>query len=160
MDVVDSVLGKLKVSSRVGEAQWGFLCHKWTEAGLPSSQSRYNGTFDLDDNTLKTPLLILTYVLPDLTTEFYITKTSVSRNTYDPITPLASAVAANTRLSNNARLIQQVDGLGHTTASHVSYCTLLAVQEYMVEGKLPEKKHTMCKVDQKPFVPFVNTFGV
>lgn len=64
---------------------------------------------------------------------------------------------ANNRLGNNARLIQQLGGLGHSTLSHVSYCTLRAFREYMLEGKVPENKHSTCKVDQKPFTPISQT---
>ena len=67
---------------------------------------------------------------------------------------LAYAIAANQRLGDNARLIQQTDGWGHCAAFHFSYCTALATQEYMLDGVIPEKRHTECKVDQVPFQPF------
>lgn len=67
---------------------------------------------------------------------------------------------ATERLSNNARLIQQTDGWGHCAVSHVSYCTALATQAYMLDGKISEQKHTLCKVDQVPFEPFNETAGL
>jgi hypothetical protein len=70
------------------------------------------------------------------------------------VTSLASAKAANARLGDNARLIQQKDGWGHGTPAHVSLCTARAVRAYMVRGEPPADKHTMCAVDQKPFQPW------
>ena len=76
------------------------------------------------------------------------------RNTVDPVTPLINAQAALGRLGNNARLIQQVDGYGHTASSVVSFCTQLYVREYMVSGTVPGDSHTLCGVDQHPWLPF------
>jgi hypothetical protein len=76
------------------------------------------------------------------------------RNTFDPVTSLASAKTANARFSNNARLVQQRDGCGHCSLSQVSYCTARAVRAYMVYGQLPSKKHTMCGVNQLPWQLF------
>jgi hypothetical protein len=70
------------------------------------------------------------------------------------VTSLASAKYANERLGDNARLIQQKEGWGHSTMSHVSFCTARAVRAYMVRGELPKDKHTICAVDQKPFQPW------
>jgi hypothetical protein len=74
--------------------------------------------------------------------------------TYDPVTSLGSAKYANSRLGDNARLIQQVDGWGHCTPSHVSYCTARAARAYMLHGEPPRDKHTLCAVDQKPWEEF------
>jgi hypothetical protein len=70
------------------------------------------------------------------------------------VTSLASAKYANERLGNNARLIQQRDGWGHCSLSQISYCTARAVRAYMVYGRPPSEKHTMCEVDQLPWQPF------
>lgn len=61
---------------------------------------------------------------------------------------------ANEQLGNNARLIQQLDGWGHCALNQVSYCTARATQDFMVNGKIPDQNHTLCKVDEVPFVPF------
>ena len=72
----------------------------------------------------------------------------------DPATPLVGAQAALSRLGDNARLIQQVDGYGHCALSVTSYCTLLFIREYMVNGTLPGDSYTLCEVDQHPWLPF------
>jgi len=72
----------------------------------------------------------------------------------DPVTPLVSAQAALNRLGDNARMIQQVDGYGHCAISDVSYCTMLSVREYMVNGTAPGDSYTRCEVDQHPWLPF------
>jgi hypothetical protein len=70
------------------------------------------------------------------------------------VTSLDSAKRANDRLGNNARLVQQTDGWGHTTLSHVSYCTARIVRAYWLNDELPPQKHTLCGIDQKPWQPF------
>jgi hypothetical protein len=35
------------------------LCHAWGPAGLDSWTNRYNGTFEMEDDVLTTPMLIL-----------------------------------------------------------------------------------------------------
>jgi hypothetical protein len=79
------------------------------------------------------------------------------RNTFDPVTSLGNAKRSNDRLGNNARLIQQVDGLGHTTLGQVSFCTARLVRAYWVDGSVPTGEHTNCTVDQKPWQPWNNT---
>ncbi|KAH8830057.1 hypothetical protein DL96DRAFT_914986 [Flagelloscypha sp. PMI_526] len=105
-------------------------------AGLDPRRSRFGGPFGLPANTLSTPILILT-------------------NKYDPVTPLSHAQNAKERLGNNARLVQQTDGLGHCTISHVSHCTGNAIFNYFVKDTLPEADSTECKVDQQPFESLV-----
>jgi hypothetical protein len=126
-------------------------CHAWDPAGLNPRKSRYNGTFEMEDDVLSTPMLVLSYVssVPSVGHG-----SSTRRNTFDPVTSLASAKYANDRLGNNARLIQQRDGWGHCSLSQISYCTARAVRAYMVRGQAPEEKHTMCDVDQLPWQPF------
>ncbi|KDQ62976.1 hypothetical protein JAAARDRAFT_28963 [Jaapia argillacea MUCL 33604] len=134
-DLVEYVLTTLKAySPRMGDKFFALsLCHLWE--GVTPRRSRYEGTFELENDTLDTPALILS-------------------NTFDPVTSLASAKRANERLGNNARLVQQVNGWGHCTASQKSFCTAKIISAYMVEGKIPEEKHSLCEVDEKPFVPF------
>ena len=64
---------------------------------------------------------------------------------------------ANEQLGNNARLIQQLDGWGHCALNQVSYCTAQATQDFMLNGKIPDQNHTLCGVDEVPFMPFEDT---
>lgn len=63
-DMVDHLFYNLKrYSHRFGEAHWILsLCHLWAKVGLPPSRSQYSGTFELEDDTLTTPMLILSCV--------------------------------------------------------------------------------------------------
>ncbi|EPQ58669.1 hypothetical protein GLOTRDRAFT_127159 [Gloeophyllum trabeum ATCC 11539] len=63
-------------------------------------QSRYDGPFGLANGTLHTPKLI----------------------THDPVTAYKNALSSLKRLGDNARLVQQADGYGHTSLSQVSFC--------------------------------------
>lgn len=124
-------------------------------------RSRYGGTFELKDNTLKTPVLLLSSVwLPPFQRSSESLTFLLRRNTYDPVTPLHYAQLANQRLSNNARLIQQTDGVGHTASGQVSLCTAAATQAYFLDGTLPKEKLTQCTVDQLPFVPLPGGGGM
>jgi hypothetical protein len=76
------------------------------------------------------------------------------RNEIDPVSPLGSAVAALNRLGNNARVIEQKGGVGHTTSSQTSFCTHIAIRAYFLDGKIPKEAHTLCEVDQKPWQPW------
>lgn len=73
------------------------------------------------------------------------------RQTYDPVTPLSYAKLANNRLGNNARLIQQTDGVGHTALGQPSLCTAAATRAYFINGTMPAQKVTQCPVDVQPF---------
>jgi hypothetical protein len=140
-------------SPRMGDRFYSLsTCHAWDPAGLNPRKSRYNGTFEMEDDVLSTPMLILSFVAFLFALACH--NSHPLRNTYDPVTSLASAKYANTRLGNNARLIQQRDGWGHCSLSQVSYCTARAVRAYMVHGTPPSEKHTMCEVDQLPWQPF------
>ncbi|EIN04768.1 hypothetical protein PUNSTDRAFT_55444 [Punctularia strigosozonata HHB-11173 SS5] len=142
-EIVDLTLGTLeRYSRRNGDGFFKLaFCHHWDAAGVAPRRSRYNGTFDMEDDTLDTPILILS-------------------NTYDPVTSLASARAANARLGNNARLVQQADGWGHCTTSQTSFCTAQKVRDYFVNGVPPSDNHTICRVDQRPFEPWNQSFAL
>jgi hypothetical protein len=84
----------------------------------------------------------------------YANTNNDNRNEIDPVSPLGSAVAALNRLGNNARVIEQKGGVGHTTSSQTSFCTNLALQAYFLDGKVPKKDITLCEVDQKPWQPW------
>ncbi|KDQ62913.1 hypothetical protein JAAARDRAFT_188552 [Jaapia argillacea MUCL 33604] len=132
--IVDALI---EYGPRFGDKFYSWsLCGIWQDT-VPQ-KSRYEGSFKLVNNTLDTPVLVLS-------------------NTFDPVTPLLNAEYANERLGNNARLVQQVDGWGHCTISQKSFCTAEIIHAYMVEGKVPEQKHTLCDIDEEPFKPFNDT---
>jgi hypothetical protein len=54
-------------------------------------------------------------------------------------------------LGNNARLVEQYDGIGHTATSDLSECTASIITAYMVEGTVPSASLTKCKVGNDPF---------
>ncbi|EPQ50268.1 hypothetical protein GLOTRDRAFT_123620 [Gloeophyllum trabeum ATCC 11539] len=133
-DIAEYVVESMKTySGRMGDMffPWSF-CHLWE--GIYPRRSRYEGTFEMEDGTLDTPILVLS-------------------NTYDPVTPLSNAILAKERLGDNARLIQQVDGWGHCTIAQKSYCTGEIISRYMLDGEVPKENHTLCNVVEKPFVP-------
>ncbi|KZT19687.1 alpha/beta-hydrolase [Neolentinus lepideus HHB14362 ss-1] len=132
---VDDIVQALEQNSpQVGEIGYSVgLCHNWPS--LYPNKSRYNGSFGLPDGTLRTPILIFTQA-------------------NDPVTPYDSAIAAAQRLGNNSRFLEQPGGFGHTAMSQMSWCTLPIVQSYMLYGEYPESNHTICQVDQVPFVPW------
>jgi hypothetical protein len=98
----------------------------------PRATLRHATSFSLPNDTLSTPMLVLS-------------------NTYDPVTPLLHARMANDRVGNNARLIEQNDAYGHCVLSVASICTARRVREFMVEGKVQEENHLLCDVEEKPF---------
>ncbi|TFK56596.1 alpha/beta-hydrolase [Heliocybe sulcata] len=134
-EIAESTLSNLKnYSYRMGDGFFSLsLCHEWH--GVSPRRSRYEGTFELEDNVLDTPILVFS-------------------NTYDPVTSLGSAMYANRRLGNNARLVQQKNGWGHCSTSQKSFCTQDVITAYMVDGVVPAQNHTFCEVDERPFVPF------
>ncbi|TFK45299.1 hypothetical protein OE88DRAFT_1640078 [Heliocybe sulcata] len=134
-EIAGYVLESMKTySGRMGDQffPWSF-CHLWK--GIDPRRSRYEGTFEMEDGTLDTPILVLS-------------------NTYDPVTPLTNAVYAKERLGSNARLVQQVDGWGHCTIAQKSFCTADVISRYMLDGEVPAANHTLCNVVEQPFVPF------
>jgi hypothetical protein len=50
-------------SKRMGERFYLLLmCHPWDAAGLSPRKTRYAGTFEMENDVLKTPMLILSFV--------------------------------------------------------------------------------------------------
>lgn len=149
-EIVDRIFSNLEnYSRRIGENIWSAgLCHLWEKEGLLPKRSRYNGSFELADNVLQTPVLLFSCV------PLYICLGLIHsldyRQTYDGITPLSYAKSANDRLRNNARLIQ-TNGVGHTSASQPSLCTAAAARAYFLNGTVPTEKVTQCPVDVLPF---------
>ncbi|EPQ57573.1 hypothetical protein GLOTRDRAFT_137872 [Gloeophyllum trabeum ATCC 11539] len=129
----DKIIQALQQNSpQIGELGYtAHLCQYWPS--IYYSQSRYNGSIGLPDGILKTPILIFT-------------------QGNDPVTPSTNAERAAQRLGNNARLLEQPGGFGHTAMSQMSFCTLPIVQSYMLYGKAPDNDRTVCQVNQLPFV--------
>jgi pimeloyl-ACP methyl ester carboxylesterase len=69
--------------------------------------------------------------------------------TYDPVTPLKSARAANSAFEGSQ--IVEVKGFGHASIAEPSRCLVRKFREYFYEGKLPHE-HTTCEVDL-PYFP-------
>jgi hypothetical protein len=50
-------------SKRMGDRFYALsTCHAWDLAGLNPSKSRYAGTFEMEEDVLHTPMLILSFV--------------------------------------------------------------------------------------------------
>lgn len=135
--LVDIVLEALSTYSRRSADQgWSLgLCDAWDKMGLYPRKTYYNGSFELAQNTLSTPVLIVS-------------------NNLDPVTPLKNAELAANNFGNNAKLVQQLDGTGHTSLSQASYCTGRIINAYFTNGTVPSNRTTLCNVDQKPFESF------
>ncbi|KAF4552664.1 Hypothetical protein D9617_9g024530 [Elsinoe fawcettii] len=71
-------------------------------------------------------------------------------NRLDPITPITSAVRAQTLFEGSALLVGE--GFGHSVLSDPSQCTYAALREYFVNGVLPAEGAT-CEPDARPFAP-------
>ncbi|OJD30778.1 tap domain-containing protein [Diplodia corticola] len=69
-------------------------------------------------------------------------------NTYDPVTPFASALNASKSFPGAVAL--EHHGFGHASIAQASICTVKAVQAYFLNGTLPEPG-TVCEVDQPLF---------
>ncbi|KAH9883329.1 TAP-like protein-domain-containing protein [Xylariomycetidae sp. FL2044] len=65
-------------------------------------------------------------------------------NTYDPVTPPQSARVMSNAFEGSVMLEQH--GFGHSSLSQPSACTSKILQEYFINGNLPEE-HTVCEVD-------------
>ncbi|KAJ3408764.1 hypothetical protein HDV05_004758 [Chytridiales sp. JEL 0842] len=70
-------------------------------------------------------------------------------NTYDPVTPLASAQLAEKLMGGNGVLLTH-DSYGHCSLAMPGKCTNNAIHQYFVYGSLPEKG-TVCKTDTEAF---------
>ncbi|TFK70843.1 hypothetical protein BDN72DRAFT_498595 [Pluteus cervinus] len=69
-------------------------------------------------------------------------------NTADPVTPLRSARKMSAGFKNSVLLRQ--DSAGHTSLSSPSSCTLQMIQDYFVNGLLPDE-NTVCAIDGSPW---------
>ena len=69
-------------------------------------------------------------------------------NTYDPVTPLASA--KNMSAGFEGSVVLQHDGFGHTSIAQTSNCTNEAIARYFADGTLPEDG-TVCEVNDPLF---------
>ncbi|KAH7126338.1 TAP-like protein-domain-containing protein [Dactylonectria estremocensis] len=93
-------------------------CAKWK---LPA-KAHYTGDFDVET---KNPMLII-------------------GNTYNPVTPLASA--KNVSETFKGSVLLQQDSHGHDSLTQASLWTAKAVSVYFVDGKLLDK-NTVCSAD-------------
>lgn len=69
-------------------------------------------------------------------------------NTYDPVTPLASA--KNMSASFEGSVLLHQDGFGHTSIAQESDCTNEIIAKYFLDGTLPEEG-TVCEPNHPPF---------
>ncbi|KAJ3304271.1 hypothetical protein HDU76_005227, partial [Blyttiomyces sp. JEL0837] len=66
-------------------------------------------------------------------------------NTFDPVTPLASAKVAERLMGGNGVLVTH-DGYGHCSIAQSSSCTLSVLYNYFIKGEVPEPGR-ICKAD-------------
>ncbi|KAJ3191823.1 hypothetical protein HK101_007389 [Irineochytrium annulatum] len=76
-------------------------------------------------------------------------KVLVIGNTMDPVTPIESARRLVELMEGNGVLLTHV-AYGHCSTSLPGRCTIAAIQDYLVLGKLPEKG-TVCESDTPTF---------
>lgn len=69
-------------------------------------------------------------------------------NTYDPVTPLASA--RNMSAGFEGSVVLQQHGFGHTSIAQTSNCTNEAIAKYFADGTLP-KEGTVCATNDPLF---------
>ncbi|KAI5479380.1 hypothetical protein MNV49_003714 [Pseudohyphozyma bogoriensis] len=119
----------LNQTSMAGDVFYALaFCDAWP---IPT-KSYYGGPFTLQNNTLDTPMLILT-------------------NSLDPVTPIGGAIAAFEHVGfSNARLVEQ-NGTGHTTLLQPSSCTNQILAAYFLNHTAPEEAHSHCVVETLPF---------
>ncbi|KAL5524558.1 hypothetical protein ACEPAF_9698 [Sanghuangporus sanghuang] len=98
------------------------LCSGWKLAG----KERFNGSFE---QSTSHPLLII-------------------GNTADPVTPVWNAHKVSKGFKDSVVLTQ--NSSGHCSIAATSLCTFRAIQEYFVNGTLPERG-TVCEADSSIF---------
>ncbi|KAL1412438.1 hypothetical protein Q8F55_000183 [Vanrija albida] len=76
-------------------------------------------------------------------------------NTYDPVTPLASAQRMVEGFGRDAARLLVHDGRGHCTTAEPSLCTVKALSDFFVRGVLPAEG-TVCKADDGFIFPDKN----
>lgn len=105
-----------------GVGYYVYACAQW---GFEAKE-RYEGDFQVRTSS---PLLFI-------------------GNTYDPVTPLASA--RNMSAGFEGSVVLQQDGFGHTSIAQTSNCTNEAIARYFANGVLPEEG-TVCKPNDPLF---------
>ncbi|KAK4145064.1 TAP-like protein-domain-containing protein [Dichotomopilus funicola] len=105
-----------------GAGYYLYACAQWSF----KAKERYEGDFRVKTSS---PLLFI-------------------GNTYDPITPLASA--RNMSAGFEGSVVLHHDGFGHTSIAQRSNCTNEAIAKYFADGTLP-KKGTVCAPNQPLF---------
>ncbi|KAJ9499884.1 hypothetical protein H2202_004874 [Exophiala xenobiotica] len=119
---LEPLLTALGESSKFGGLDFGtdngFACSRWKV----KAKEVYSGNFQVKT---KNPVLLV-------------------GNTYDPVTPLASAW--NTSAGFDGSVVLQHHGYGHTSAAQPSLCTVDAIRAYFDSGILPAPG-TICEPD-------------
>lgn len=105
-----------------GAGYYVYACAQWSF----KAKERYEGDFHVKTSS---PLLFI-------------------GNTYDPITPLASA--RNMSASFEGSVVLHHDGFGHTSLAQRSNCTNEAIAKYFADGTVP-KKGTVCTPNEPLF---------
>ncbi|KIW20228.1 hypothetical protein PV08_00803 [Exophiala spinifera] len=107
------LLGAMSASSKFGGLDFGtdnaFACSTWKQ----KAKEIYSGNFRVKP---RSPILFV-------------------GNTYDPVTPLASAL--NTSAGFGGSVVLQHNGYGHCSIAQPSSCTAKAIRAYFDEGILP-----------------------
>ncbi|KAJ7248287.1 TAP-like protein-domain-containing protein [Mycena haematopus] len=123
-EIVDRILVTLETFPRFGatvhlmEQHGG--CHFWPGTGV--GPKHFTGPFN---NTLATPMLIVA-------------------NTYDPITPYASAQIVKTTMGDSARLLLQ-DAPGHSYLAPTTACATKVISDYFARGVVPDDAEMRCE---------------
>jgi hypothetical protein len=123
----DEVIGNFYNSESpfVGIFGFNFLtCRHWKRF---EEQERFAGPWN---HTFSNPMLLI-------------------GNTFDPVTPLASARGTHEAMKSSDRVnsvLLQHDGLGHSSLAQYSKCTVGYIHDYILFGKLPAE-NTICPVD-------------
>ncbi|KAF9466084.1 TAP-like protein-domain-containing protein [Collybia nuda] len=127
-EIVDSILETMKESPRFGatvhlmEQHGG--CQFWPGTGV--GPERYFGPFN---KTLATRTLILS-------------------NTHDPITPYAAGKIVQRTMGASSHLLVQ-GSAGHSYLSPTTECATKIIQQYFVQGILPDGSESKCEREVK-----------
>ncbi|CAE6481946.1 unnamed protein product, partial [Rhizoctonia solani] len=103
---------------------------------------RYDGPWSVEEGLKKTRFPIL-YASLDA----------------DPVTPLAAAQKMAKSFGNQSAALLVQEGFGHCTVAHPSICTVKAIREYFLEGKVPAPG-TVCKPEPGYLFPGNETRSV
>lgn len=120
-EFIENIKAKSPSFYRLWAYTFGHLCYF---TGKFRAQERFTGPWN---HTTSHPVLVI-------------------GNTYDPVTPLASAKMHAEMYGDSGVLVQQ-DGYGHCTLSETSKCTANIIRKYLLDQELPAEGDRFCKVD-------------